>query len=191
MSRINLLPPEVRQARRDAALGHQIRFFGVWMLVLLMGVFGVRTYEIFAVDREIADVESAATTARASLADLAEVAAARDAARDVGSLRGQLLGDSVVWSEQLLALADAVPVGFTLSSLSGQAGAGDTGLVGSLTFSATSRELVSTEVWLLRIQTQEGWANGWVSSVAAGEGGFSVSGSVDLTEAALLPRGAA
>lgn len=191
MSRVNLLPPEIRRLRRDIALRHRIRFFGGWLLVLLVAVFAVRSYEIYLVDGEVRDVEAQVAQAQESLAALADVAAARDASRQAAALTDQLLADEVLWSQQLLAIARIVPAGFTLTSFTGQVGAQATpGIVGTMVFSATSNQLVPTEVWLLRIGGQDGWANGWVSSVQVGEGGvFTASGSIDLTTAAIVPRG--
>lgn len=191
MSRVNLLPPETRRLRKDIGLRRRIRFFGGWILVLLIAIFAVRSYEIYLVDQEGREIETQVAEARAALADLAEVAAARDASRQARALTDQLLADEIAWSQQLLTLARVVPAGFRLSSLTGQAGAQTTpGVVGTMAFTATSAQLVSTEVWLLRIGGEEGWANGWVTSVQAGEGGvFTASGSIDLTSAAVAPRG--
>ncbi|MFM7718626.1 MAG: hypothetical protein ACKO8G_03915, partial [Actinomycetota bacterium] len=51
MSRVNLLPDEVRQQRRGRARARQIRFFGLCVLFLLAGLYAIRTGQIFLLRR--------------------------------------------------------------------------------------------------------------------------------------------
>lgn len=192
MSRVNLLPVEVRRARRDAALVHRIRFIGICGLLLLGGLYGVRTYEVFSLGAQVEDVRAEQAAVQAEFDSLSDVAAARDAAVAARTLTQQLLSGEISWSQQLLQVAETVPSGFTLSSLAGQAAPDPgTGIVGSITFSATSSQLLVTRSWLVRMAAQEGWANAWVSSVSSDTGPFTVAGSVDLTTASVTDRGGA
>ena len=52
MSRVNLLPPEVRKARRDSDLARRIRFFAICGFLLLGGLYSIRTTELFLVNRD-------------------------------------------------------------------------------------------------------------------------------------------
>jgi Tfp pilus assembly protein PilN len=190
--RVNLLPPEVRRARRDAGILRRIRFAGFALLLLLGGVYAIRTAEVFFLRGDLDDLRVQQAAVQAERQQLAEVAAARDAAVSARALGAQLLRGDISWSEQLLQLSQAIPTGFTLTSMSGSTSPGDVpGLVGTVTFSASSRDVVPTQTWLIRIAAQEGWANGWVSSISAEEGSYAVSGSFDLTPAALSARGGA
>ncbi|MFM8999040.1 MAG: hypothetical protein ACKOKE_03050 [Actinomycetota bacterium] len=188
--RVNLLPPEVRRARRDAGILRRIRFAGFAVLLLLGGLYAIRTAEVFFLRGDLDDLRAQQATVQVQLQELAEVAAARDAVVAGRALGAQLLRGEVSWSSQLLELSQAIPSGFTLSSMNGSVTSGDVpGLVGTVTFSAISRDFVPTQTWLVRIAAQEGWTNAWVSSIAAEEGSYAVSGSFDLTPEAIAPRG--
>lgn len=190
MSRVNLLPDEVRQQRRGRARARQIRFFGLCVLFLLAGLYAIRTGQIFLLRRDLDQVAAQQASVQAQLDELADVRAVREAVVAGRGLVTQLLRGEVSWSEQMLEVAQTVPAGFQLDSLSGQLTPDSTtGVIGSMTFTASSQQLLSAESWLIRIETQEGWANGWVSSVASEGTTFSVTGSLDLTADALSPRG--
>lgn len=188
--RVNLLPPEVRRSRRDAGILRRIRFAGFAALLLLGGVYAIRTTEVFFLRGDLDELRSQQATVEAERQELAEIAAARDSVVAGRALGAQLLRGEISWSEQLLLLSRAIPPGFTLTSASGSSSTGEaSGLVGTVTFGAVSREFIPTETWLIRIAAQEGWANGWVSSISAEEGSFAVSGSFDLTQSAIGVRG--
>lgn len=188
--RINLLPPEVRRARGEAATIRRIRLFGLLALLLLGGLYGIRSAEVIYLRGDLDELRAQQAAGEVERQQLGEVAIARDAVVASQTLGAQLLRGEVSWSQQLLRLSQAVPQGFTFTSVTGSAtpdGVG--GLVGSVTFSAVSRDFVPAREWLLRIAAQEGWTNGWVSSITSGDNGFAVSGSYDLTAASLSPRG--
>lgn len=190
MSRVNLLPDEVRQQRRNRGRVRQIRFFGICGLLLLGGLYAVRTGQILLLQAQLNDLRDEQAAVQAKVDALAEVRTTRDAVVVGEGLTLQLLSGEVSWSEQLLEIATAVPDGFGLTSLSGQAVADSgTGIVGSVSFTATAPQILPAETWLVRIAAQEGWANGWVSSVIGDAGAFAVNGSFDLTADAITPRG--
>lgn len=191
MSRVNLLPPEVRKARRDTALARRIRFVGLCGLLLLGGLYGIRTVQLFLIRGDIGDIRTQQASIQAELADLSAVAAARDGVATYRAYVGQVLAGEILWSEQLLEVSAAVPPGLTLNSLTSQTVPDiGTGIVGSLTFSGSAPRLVDARSWLSRIATQEDWANGWLSSLQGGDGAtLTFSGSVDLTRAAISARG--
>lgn len=168
----------------------QIRFVGFAALLLLGGFYGIRSAEVYFLKRDLNDLAAQQASAEAERQQLAEVAAARDAVVSGKTLASQLLRGEISWSNQMLRLSEAVPFGFTLSSFSGSASGGDVaGISGTISFAATAKDFIPAEAWLVRIAAQEGWTNGWVSSISAGEGGFAVSGSFDLTPAAISARG--
>lgn len=188
--RVNLLPPEVRRARRDAGILRQIRFFGFAALLLMSGLYAIRTVEVVFLKGDLEDIRTQQAAVEAERQALADVAASRDAAAAGKALASQLVRGEISWSRQLLKLADSVPVGFTLSSVSGQpSGGSGSALSGSVTFSAVSKDFLPVRTWLMRISAEEGWTNGWVSSISPGDTGFGVSGSYDLTASAISARG--
>lgn len=188
--RVNLLPPEVRAARREAATLRRIRVFGFLALLLLVGFYGIRSAEVILLRGDLDDIRTQQAAVEAERARLGDVAAARSATVAAETLSAQLLRGEISWSEQLLRLSGVVPTGFTFTSVNGQANPdGVAGLVGSVTFSASSRDFLPARTWLTRIAAEEGWTNGWVTSISPSDGGFAVGGSYDLTTASLSPRG--
>lgn len=191
MSRVNLLPPEVRKARRDADLIRRIRFFALCGVLLLGGLYTIRTVELFLVNRDLDSVREDQALVQVRLAELAEVRTQRDAIIAGEALTAQLLIGEVSWSDQFLRIASAVPPGVVLTTLDGQvAGDQGVGVIGSVSFTAASDQLIPAEAWLRRLAIEEGWANGWVSSAILAENEiFTVSGSIDLTTDAISARG--
>lgn len=191
MTTVNLLPPEVRKQRREAALAHRIRFAALCFLLLLGGIYALRTVQVFLIDQDLEELRAAQASVQVRLDQLADVSAQRDAVAAGRSLTATLLSGEVLWSQQLLRVAETVPSGVRFTSFNGQLTEDPTlGIVAVVTFAGASDTFVPTEAWLVRIAAQEGWANGWVSSLTSAEGGsFSVAGSYDLTPAALSARG--
>lgn len=190
MNRVNLLPAEVRRDQANTALVRRITVVGLALAALLAGLYGIRSWQIIGLRSELQDVNARRSTVEAEIATYAEVSAGEVAVASAHLVVSSLLRGEVSWSEQMLILSSTVPAGFTLSSVSGSV-VGDPSLpiIGTLAWSATSGDLGASEVWLNRLAAQEGWANGWVGSFSGGPGGYTLSGSVDLTPAAITPRG--
>lgn len=190
MSRVNLLPPEYLEGRRANAQVRRIRRYAYLGVAILALAYAGRTGQIIYLDREIDAVRAEQATVQEALDALAEVAAARDAGIAAATISRDVLRGEVAWSEQLIAVGRTIPPGMVLTSLTGQITPGDTsGVIGSMTFSARSAQLPATPVLLTRIGAEEGWANGWISSVSGADGGIGVNGSWDLTDAAITEMG--
>lgn len=189
MSRVNLLPPEIKKRRANLRLARRIRFFGISAVLLLGGLFGLRTFEVMGLRNDLADVRAEQASVQAQIDGLADVAQAQTSVDSARRLISDLMLGEISWSQQMLHVATTVPAGFRIDSLNGS-GTGDPSqtIVGSLSFSAVATGFSSTQAWITRLQSQEGWANGWVST-ADGVPDMSVSGSVDLTQSSLTPRG--
>ena len=190
MSRVNLLPPEVRRARLDAKRARSITLVGFALAALLGAVYLVRTVQVFTLNGDLEDVRAEQAMVQAEIDSYAEVAA-NQASLDYGRrVVEALIAGEVSWSQQLLHFSTTVPQGFSLTSLSG-ALSGDPALpvIGSLSWTATSNDYLPTETWIVRLAAQEGWANAWLSSTTPGDNSLTVSGSVDLTAAAVTSRG--
>lgn len=188
MTRVNLIPEEIRRQRSTRGWARRVRFVALCGLIAVGGLYGIRWYQAFTLGGEIRAIESERAATQERMASFQEVVDARAAVALAEQLVGDLSAGSISWSDQMLELARVVPPGFTLSSMTGSVSTGTAGIVGSVTFSATSRELVPTEVWLLRIAEQEGWANGWVTSVQAEGADYTVTGSFDLTSSLVVAR---
>lgn len=190
MSRINLLPPELRKERANARLARMIAVAGMALFVLLAGVYAIRTWQILTLRGELEGALAEKATVESQIGTFADLVAQQQAVAYAKGITASLLSGEISWSDQMLQVASAVPLGVTLTSVSGASTPqADGQLVGSITWSATSTGYVSAEAWLVRLDAQEGWANGWTDSVQGGEGSITANGSVDLTSAAITPRG--
>lgn len=189
MSRVNLLPPEFRKRRANLRLTRRIRFAGVCAVLLLGGLYGLRTYNVMELRSELDDIRAEQVSVQSQIDGLADVSQAQAAVEASRQIVADLMRGEIAWSQQLLHLSTAVPNEFVVTGVSGSA-VGDPSqmFVGSLTFSASSKGFVPTQSWIQRLQGQDGWANPWVSS-AQGVPETTVSGTVDLTQQALTTRG--
>lgn len=191
MTQVNLLPPEVRAARRSTAVTAGIRRAALIALLLLGGLYGIRTVEVLQLRSDLRDVRDEMVATQAEIDALADVAEAEQAVRAGAALETTLWVGEVSWSELLLRISRTVPPGFTLTSLNAQAAGGGGPTIGTVTFSARAANSAQPRLWLQRIASEDGWANGWLGSVQedAATGGATVSGSFDLTPEAITLRG--
>lgn len=190
MSRINLLPPEVLKLRSAALLARRITVVGMALGALLVGLYGIRTWQVLSLRGELEDARAEAAAVQGEIDAYADLVAQQQAVVSAKDVVSSLLAGEVSWSEQLLHVASTVPSGFALSSLTGTVTQGAGGpVIGSIVWAGTSSGYLPTEAWLVRLDAQEGWANGWLQSAQGGEGGLTVNGSVDLTIEAITPRG--
>lgn len=190
MSRINLLPPEIRRERASARVARKIAVIGMALFALLAGIYLIRTWQILSLRGDLKSTLAEKVAVESQIGDFADlVAQQQTVAYAKGVTSGLLIGE-VSWSEQLLQLASAVPFGVTLTSVSGTSVPQASGpIIGSITWSSTSVGYVPIEAWLVRLDAQEGWANGWAGSVQGDGTSVTTSGSVDLTPEAITQRG--
>lgn len=190
MSRINLLPPEIRKERANARLARRIRVGGLAMAALLFGIYGIRTWQVISMRGELQAARAESAAVQAQIDAFAEVVAEQQSIESAKAVVNAVLAGEVSWSEQMLTVAATVPSGFSLTSLSGTVAVQTTtSVIGSITWSGSSSGYLQTEAWLARLDAQEGWANGWVGSVQDSEGAVTTTGSVDLTSDAVTTRG--
>lgn len=190
MSRINLLPIEVRKARSNARIARSIVFVGAAFGILLGGLYLIRTWEIITLNGDLREIETERAAVEARFDEYATVAANQSALEYGQDVVRALLAGEVSWSEQMLELASTVPPGFTLTSLSGSSSADPNApVIGSLSWAASASGYPPTEVWLERLAAQEGWSNPWLTSLSGEGATVTVNGSVDLTPDAITARG--
>lgn len=189
MTQVNLLPPEVRSERRAATATAGIRRASLIALLLLGGLYGIRSFEVFQLRADLEAIRAEAAATQVRIDALADVASAEQTVRVGADLESALWRGEVSWSELLLRISKAVPPGFTLTSISAQASGVDGPTIGSVAFSATASSTAQPRLWLERIAAQEGWANAWLGSVQDSGTGATVAGSFDLTPASITLRG--
>lgn len=202
MSRVNLLPPELRQ--RQAVRRNTAIVAGVGVIVLAaVGFFYFlqvlnlsRSEDDLAAQQQVnAEIEAEMSELR-RFADLeAQLAAGQD-------LIDTVFANEVSWSAVLLDVSRAIPSNAYLTSLTGTLSAPTVGeaapegetpsLVGSLSFNGQALEADTIAAWLTRLEQIEGWVNAWMQS-AAETGPFTriynFASGADLTVDAVTERG--
>lgn len=190
MSRVNLLPAEIKRQRANLRLARRIRFFGVCAVLLLGGLYGVRTFEVMGLRGDLEDVLAEQAAVQSQIDGFADAAKAQAAVESVRTLVSGLTRGEISWSQQMLHVATTMPPDFKVTSLTGTA-LGDPSqvLIGSISVTATTKGFTPVRSWIDRLAAQEGWTNVWVSS-AQGLPDTTFNGTVDLTQEALSARGA-
>lgn len=190
MTRVNLLPAEVRSQRRSLRATGRIRRGSLIALLLLGGLYGIRTFEVLRLKSDLEEVRAEKSAIQAEIDSLADIADAQTAVLSGIELERGLWRGEVSWSDLLLRVSRVVPPTFSLTSLSAQATGLEGSTIGGVTFAATASNAAEPRLWLQRIAAEEGWANGWLSSVQESEAGdATVTGSFDLTPASITARG--
>lgn len=190
MTRINLLPPEVRKERGNARLARRISVTGLALAALLAGLYGIRTWQVLGLRAELEAARTQRDALQSDIGAYAEIVAQQSAIASARGLSDLLLAGEVSWSEQMLGIASTVPPGVALTNLSGSISSDPSQpVIGSITWNGTSSDYPATEAWLAALSRRDDWANSWATSVQSSGGALTITGSVDLTSAAVTPRG--
>jgi Tfp pilus assembly protein PilN len=205
LPRVNLLPPEVHQARKlrrlQASLGA-----GVALVAVLAGGFYVMessSAHQAAHDLGLVKAQSDKLNAqKAQYADVPRTLSAIDAAE---SARQTAMTDDVAWYRYLNDLSYVTPANTWLSQLSvnmqGQSAAGaapatggalSTPGIATITFAGTAKNHNDVAAWLDAIAKEKGWTDVYFTNSTAGAIGttpvVTFASSVTVNSAALSHR---
>jgi Tfp pilus assembly protein PilN len=202
VSRVNLLPPELRQrevARRNTRL---VILVGVGLLVLIGAFYFVQVMNLSEAKDDLAAQQQVNAGLEAQIAELQQYATLEQQLAAEQELVSAVYTNEVSWSNILLDVSRAVPSQAYLTNFTGQismpSAEGTTvttapsNLVGSISFAGEAKEMSTLAAWLARLEDVEGWVNAWVSS--ANETGpytkvYTFSSGVDLTSDVVTERG--
>jgi Tfp pilus assembly protein PilN len=201
MSRVNLLPSEIKrgqETRRRVAL---IIIAGLVVLGLVLAFWVVQGMRLHDVQQDVEAQERTNAALQQQVNDLQKYEDLRTEAQQQQDLLNVAFANEMSFSGLLVDVSKVIPSDTYLTDLTAtidptavpEAGS-DTTFVGSLTFSGETLHFDSLSTWLTRLQTVEGWANPWSSSISADSsaaGAFTFDTSVDLTQDALTQRGKA
>ncbi len=202
MSRVNLLPPEIRERQRTRKVATLVIFASVGVLLLVVFVYLLEMRSLSSVKSDIDAQGNRNRQLQGRISGLQQYAQLQDQANAEEQLLGQVFAGEVSFSSLLVDLSSVVPSDADLRSLSitvsttqtPSAGQIPNGIIGSMAFSGDGASSDSVATLLSRLETVKGWANPYVTSVSkAGPVGTAIvqfAGTVDLTTAALTPRGA-
>lgn len=198
MTKVNLLPPELRAREVTRRLTSTVVFVGV-ILLALVGLFYF--FQVMNLSRAQDDLA-------AQEADNAQLQAQIDDLQRFADLQGQLavrqvlirtvFAGEISWSSALLDVSRVIPTNAYLTSLSASISAapveGATGvtLVGTIDFAGQVLETDTLASWLTRLEQVDGWVNAWFNSATESAPFtriYTFSSGVDLTAEATTRRG--
>ena len=200
MSSVNLLPPEVHERQRIRRRTTIVIAGAVVAIALLAGFFLIKQMEIARLDRDIAAQESENAQIQSRIAQLQRFELLQQQLVESRSRLTQLLANEVLFSQVLRDVSLVIPGSSWLDTMSASINetAGAPGevptspdLVGSLTFTGNAFDHPSVALWLVRIESVQGFVNAWISTSAKSEPDAPTaqfSSTVDLSKAALSNR---
>lgn len=204
---VNLLPPEIVEAR---ALGRVKVWLGIGLivvLVLLAGGYGYAVLEGRDADDELAQAQAVAADLAQQQSQYAELPRVRADVSSITAVQVGAASDDILWRGYVDAIAATAPAGVSIDTLTvtaAVAGAAAPAVtdpllsqgVASITFTARSLTTPDTVAWMRALATVPGFATPWFSqaTLTSAEGSpayYTVTASVQVTEAALSGRFAA
>jgi len=199
VSRVNLLPSEIKktqQVRRRTVLIAMIGGAVVGVIIVLWLIQGVRLSQVND------DIDAQAQTnqsLQSEIAGLQKYADIQAQAQQEASLLSAAYANEVAYSGVLVDISKVIPSDMYLSSYSSAIDTtavptsdSTTTFVGTMTFAGSTLQFESLSTWLTRLEEVQGWANPWMSNIsqqADTPGAYTFDTSVDLTQAAVTPRG--
>jgi len=203
LPQVNLLPPEIRQARR---LGVVKRWVLVSAGVTALGVGTVAgVAQVMLADAEAQLVEADTETASllAESQPFSEVVTVRDDLRTAQTARDHAVSTEILWSDYLGAVVGALPPGVRITSLDY---AGRTPLamaptspdpllqsgLGVVSFTALAADLPDTAAWADGLDAVPGFSGVRVGMVELAHRGsaleYGISGTIQVDDGALAHR---
>ncbi|HEX5949654.1 MAG TPA: PilN domain-containing protein [Actinomycetota bacterium] len=204
MSRVNLLPPELRQKQAERRTTTLVAAIGAAVITLILVFYFFQSMQLSSAEDELAEQDQTNAELSAQIAELQPYA---DLQADLAAK--QQLVDSVYlnevsWAGVLLDVSRVIPDDSYLTNLTGQVTVPTgtqvgtpvdgvaTSLIGNVTFSGVARETRTIASWLTRLEEIRGWVNPWVNNAQENvefSRIYTFDGGLDLTIDAATERG--
>lgn len=197
MTRVNLLPPEVRSRRQIRRITRAIIAAAVVVIVVLVGVYVLQIGRLNSAKDNLAAQKAQNATLSAQVASLQRFAELKQELTNKQQTVQQLTTNLVLWSGVLRNLSMVIPSDVYVTAVSGNiqlattSTASPSGLVGTIQFQGIATNYPAVALWLTRLQEVTGWANAWITSGTKNDTDNTItfSGSIDLTPQATSPGG--
>jgi Tfp pilus assembly protein PilN len=204
VSRVNLLPPELRQAQAVRRRTTLVALGGVLGLVLLAMIYFLQLSNLSGARAELEAEQATNAGLSERISKLQPYADLQQQLEAKKQLKDSLYVDEVSWAGVLLDVSRLIPKRAYLSSLNGTLTTGSVtatssetqtsqaDLIGSVSFSGVAEGTGTIAGWLTSLEQVRGWVNPWVNTASESgtdTGIYQFDGGVDLTPGAITARG--
>jgi Tfp pilus assembly protein PilN len=202
VSRVNLLPPQIREAedlRRRTSL---VALIGAAVLVAVGFLYFLQVANLNDARARLESQQAENARLQEDIADLQRFAQLRADLEQARDLVSAVFRNEVAWSGVLLDVSRVIPPQAALTSFSGAVTAvpaeGEaeategTRLVGDLQFAGQAFDEETLAVWLTQLEQVRGWVNPWLpnaSETAPRSNIYTFQSSVDLSMEVVTRRG--
>jgi len=205
MSRVNLLPPELRQLQAIRQRTVLIGMGGVAALALLGLFYFFQSSQLSGAQSDLDQARASNAITQQQISDLQPYADLQQQLQAKKQLKDTLFQNEISWSGVLLDVSRVIPDPSYLTTLTGAITAPtgtvigssgtpstSTALIGTMTFAGVSDQTETIASWLTRLEDVKGWVNPWVNSAqeqGADSGIYAFDSGIDLTVDAATVRG--
>jgi Tfp pilus assembly protein PilN len=207
MSRVNLLPSEIKRGQETRRRFTLFLLAGIAIVLLVLAFWFIQSMRLSDVQDQIDAQNQTNSEIQSQINDLQKYEQLQTEAQQQQELLASAYAGEVAYSGVLLDISKVIPSDTYLTNFASTLQAPTdstttpstststtTTFVGTMTFAGETLHFDSLSTWLTRLESVQGWANPWTSNVsadAAVAGAYQFDTSVDLTQDALTQRGAA
>jgi Tfp pilus assembly protein PilN len=203
MSRVNLLPTDIKKGQEVRRRTLLVLMGAAAVIGLIIFFWVLQGMRLSGVNDDIEAQNQTNAGLQQEINDLQKYEDLQVEAQQQEELLASAYANEVAYSGVLVDVSKVIPPDMYLTSwvstvdttaASPTDPTSTTAFVGTMTFSGATLHFDSLSTWLNRLESVQGWANPWTSSVSqegSVAGAFTFDTSVDLTQDALTERGLA
>jgi Tfp pilus assembly protein PilN len=196
VSQVNLLPPDILAAQRQRRLAGVVALAGIGVIGLILVFYVLQLGKVSGIRSDIDQQQQTNQGLETEIQKLREFEQLRAQAQAKQKLLNDVFANEISFSGLLMDISRVIPSSAALTSMTATSQepipstGGSTLLTGRIDVAGLALDYDTIASWLTRLERVRGWVNPWVTSIADPESGpITYSSGVDLTTAALTPRG--
>jgi Tfp pilus assembly protein PilN len=208
VSRVNLLPPEIRERQKVRQRTVLAGIIGAAVVLLILAFYFLQTFNLARVNDDLEAQEQRNGQLQAQIGQLQQFGDLQQELKEKKDLEAAVFKNEVAWSGVLMDISRVIPSEMVLDSLSSQLSVGQEGdeavaapttpgaapgeLVGQLSFGGQAVGIDTVTGWLSRLGQVQGWANPYTTGIT--QTGprtrrYTFTTTVDLTKDVFTERG--
>jgi Tfp pilus assembly protein PilN len=209
VSRVNLLPPEIRERHKVRQRTILAGIIGAAVLLLILAFYFLQTFTLARVNDDLEAQEQRNGQLQAQIGQLQQFGDLQQELKEKKELEAAVFRNEVAWSGVLMDVSRVIPSEMVLDSLTSQLSVGQEGdeavaapttpeasppgdLVGQLSFGGQAVGIDTVTGWLSRLGQVQGWANPYTTGIT--QTGprtrrYTFTTTVDLTKDIFTERG--